>query len=170
MRLLSALIILSFCFLAPACSKNNNKPEIETGTAYIVSDNNITIAGIKTEDVPSGCSMGPRFYKVNSVIYTSLDKKFAGKASSHGIVKSGLNFSLHSHGGDNPYHLENAIYIEKNGTIKYVDSLYINYGRVVTKYRIIHQVLYVKELTPLETDDLNESLKKRIKNREIFIY
>ena len=152
------------------------EPVSQVATAYIVSDSLVTIASIKTEDVHRPVYPGG-YYQVYIVNYAQLEKSLASEAFDLGIVKPGLDFSIFSGGwGAGPDDMikksnvmNNAIYIEKKGTINAVRNLYINDGCVI-HYRIVNRILYIEKLAPIEVDELEEDIKKRIEDDEIFIY
>lgn len=159
--------------LLSSCSKCNLESQI--ASAYIVSDSTVTIVNVRVEDVHRPVYPGG-YYQVLAVHYAEIKKSLASEAYRSNIVKPGLDFSIFSGGwGANSDNMivkngvmHNAIYIEKNGTINSVKNLYINGGSIIN-YRIVNRILYIKKLTPVEAEDLEEGIKKRIRS-EIFIY
>ena len=163
-------IILFASLLATSCSKKQEK----INAAYIVEDSTVTTINTRMNEFTRMYTGGTYHITVAQSFKTSAkDIKLAYEA---GLIKSGLNLDImYSYWGvgNRCYKKEkvftNAIYIEKGGKICSVPYLYICSDESVTEYSTNNRTISVKQLSPIQINDLPKNIRDRINNNEIFI-
>ncbi len=139
------------------------------GVAYIFQYDSVIIIG--AEKIGKYIGVGPGYIEAVTVYCQKISNKFAADAYKANITKPELPFSLYVDANSTTL-FRNSLFLERNGKIESIKSLYILYGPDVMAYRIINDQVHARRLSFsqfYEKEGLSEENKSKVRNGEQFI-